>query len=687
MSQSSKRRFCPAVQREITSQECGEHRNSNYQCPAICQFNPFAPSNYSHLLELEGQLDKVMFKALVSEPVHGDQAQRRFEKGGFDNQGFSNVVLWEMFHRRDDAGLTFVQRWENRGLSELKNDFRCLIRAKSGMFLALLEIQRVIDEDSIECLDLFQPSLPPFLIFDRSAAKRACRFDVLLGQCYRLPHFTRFFGTAIPIPFIGTMEPVAIVRDLVTHLGGPAELPGLQLWALEHLNKFADALWATLEARRKASLAKSDLKICKAVYRLAAPYSECRAALDAVPDIAPDTLSKEYSEEGFSSARVWFAPHATGKNLNFGREALGTVLLGQALWRLEAITQARMDQLRALFESALGARVKLEGLRTDDLHSVEEAKRDRRNPLVSPTFLEDLPQLSISSSRISPVVAQAEGPALQERLLRSSDEEFLTNSIPALGGVTPGAAAQDSQQVARLRRLLKQRINGADKDSLANGGNYDPAWLAAALGQHDLCLPPPPPRPRLEVAGSSELEPEAEESPSDLPPAPPLPLHLDADVAERRINDAVKAFPNFLDLREAAFEAGCTWVDDVEQMTGSKLSDKEFEAVAVALIESWFAMVPVGFSGPEISLDRITARLERISNKLREHDQAEILPSSLKSEFQCHIGGTAILTFLDLCKDSKLLKKKTASKTIFLLLVILSFIDEMHLALAGAPNQ
>ena len=369
MSKVSKRRNCPALQREITSQECGEHRNSKVQCTSDCSFNLFAPANYSQLLEAEGRIDQVAFEILTAEPVHAAAVRQRIEKAGFEPYAVNSAVLKELFFVRDSSGATFGQRWEKTGFPQLKNDLRCLFRAKMGIYIALSEVLRVIDADSIQCRDLLNPSRLPFAVFDRSSARMACRHDVLLGHCYDLPHFTRFFGTAIPIPFMGTMEPEQIVRKLVGHLGGCIESPGLQDWLVNHPVQFFEALQATIAARQEASLAASDLRMGKALYQLNSPYWECRAALDAVLEVAPEQLSALEKNEGFSDARVWFASEEDARHPgSLAREALGTVLLGQTFWRLEAISQERMDKFRQLFEAALGRRVKLDAVRMDDLH-------------------------------------------------------------------------------------------------------------------------------------------------------------------------------------------------------------------------------------------------------------------------------------------------------------------------------
>ena len=52
MSKATQQRFCPAVQREISTAECGENRQSKYACPANCEFNHFAPMNFDMYFEL-----------------------------------------------------------------------------------------------------------------------------------------------------------------------------------------------------------------------------------------------------------------------------------------------------------------------------------------------------------------------------------------------------------------------------------------------------------------------------------------------------------------------------------------------------------------------------------------------------------------------------------------------------------
>lgn len=53
MSKKSNFCLCPALGREISSDECGAGRHQTIVCPAECAHNTLAPVNYDAFLELE----------------------------------------------------------------------------------------------------------------------------------------------------------------------------------------------------------------------------------------------------------------------------------------------------------------------------------------------------------------------------------------------------------------------------------------------------------------------------------------------------------------------------------------------------------------------------------------------------------------------------------------------------------
>ena len=76
MSKKNTHRNCPALGKAIDSKECGQGRHRTITCTAGCEFNVFAPANYTQFLEVEDSVDVRMWE---------------FIKGGCGGNG---VVKW-----------------------------------------------------------------------------------------------------------------------------------------------------------------------------------------------------------------------------------------------------------------------------------------------------------------------------------------------------------------------------------------------------------------------------------------------------------------------------------------------------------------------------------------------------------------------------------------------------------------
>jgi len=257
MSKVAKRRLCPAVAREISSAECGENRGSRYACPAECSFSPFAPANYSQLLELEEIVDGEALAWLARDTADRAALDREVQRaiGAKSHQALHALLVWRIHFARDAAGLTCAQRWERAGFPGLKNDQRVLARAKMSMKIALVEIRRVLDHERVVVVDLLDAQPKPFLVFDRGLASSAARFASGLTWTYALPHFHRLFGSATLLQGVESFEPLEVIEEIVRHLGGPADEAGMRSWLAEHFMRCDAALHAVAVERRRLMFA------------------------------------------------------------------------------------------------------------------------------------------------------------------------------------------------------------------------------------------------------------------------------------------------------------------------------------------------------------------------------------------------------------------------------------------------
>jgi hypothetical protein len=619
---SGKQRNCPAAGREITAAECGEHRGSRYQCPAHCPHNPFAPANYSQLLDLEGILDPKCMIRLKDEAADPTAFDKALQKALHDPllHAMHAFYEWHLFFGRDASGLTHAERWERAGFPGLKNDERVLLRAKMQTRVALMEIRCVLDNERTEAVDLLSPGSAPLLLRDRSLAAMAPRFLPCVVWIYPLPHFWRLSGTVVLIPEMAQFEPAEIVAEIVRHLGGPATEPEMRRWLAENFVRFDQALSATARARRMQMFAGMDAHFGKAIYELQAPFGDCREKLDAVAAVRPDSLSTEERNEGFAEGRVWFDDDSSA---DFGlpegaRPALGRVLLGQSHWRLEAIGTERLARFRTLFQTELANRVRFAGERQDNLGAkLAEKETGIDESLVPPRLLDQPQKILLASSRMSPLPNNLPREQVEAELMAAHDRAFLDDHIPALDGRTPREAARDPALRPKLIRLLKQRVRMTDERNLRTGRTDDVNWMLRELGATEILFDPPPWRPRPPELSDSDSDEDWDDGQPDtdfaqLPPPPSLPAEpLTVEQAAERLEAAMNSFETAEEAMNELEESGSTIIEDVFHLTAELLDEKAYSVAVSFLIQAWFVLVPLGCQAPPIEFEALAKAFDR----------------------------------------------------------------------------
>lgn len=628
--------MCPAVGREITSAECGEHRGSQYACPAECSFSPLAPANYSQLLELESLVDKKTADWLFTTAPDRAALDAGVREASKNKSGHALHAFFahRIFFCAETSGRTCAQRWEEASFPGLKNDERVLFRAKMGMRVAVMEVRCILDHEQIEVVDLLEAEPRPFMVMDRSLASKAVRFATFLCWMYPLPHFSRMHGTAIVIPDLLVFDASDIVVEIVRHLGGPTDAPGMRRWLAANFVRFEESLAAVGLARRRLMFAGLDAKFGKAVYELKQPFGECRAALDAQTSVDEDPLSDTERNEGFAEARAWFLePEASPVALPEGcRPLLGRVLLGQSHWRLEAMGETKLAKLRTAFEAVMGAHTRFTGERLDNLGAAMAEKEPAPDPaLVPPRLLQEPQRIVMSSSRIEAPVRPASRAEMEAEILAAQDRAWLDQPVEALDGLSPRAAASRPALRPKLIRLMKSRVRGCDERNLQTGSAHDVNWMLRELGLDEILFEPPPKRAVVPEEPLDDEDWADDDAPSladpSLPPAPPLPPGpFSLEEAGERLRAAMEAFDLAADATEAMEAAGSTLIDDVDEITVGLLDDEMFPLLIPFLIQTWFVFAPPGTRGPQIDLDRLAAgirtEMESIMTALRGRSDA-----------------------------------------------------------------
>ena len=482
-------------------------RNNRIECPAHCPFNPFGAENYDAWLQVDGTwMPKVLdftrrhvphdeYFAIIDKMRCGQKGNEESEIGAI-----VATTIYTLARRRDEAGHTLADLWEANGWEGLNNDERVMMRYRRNSYPTILEVQRILDGQRIEMVDLLSDGAKRFLVFDRSMAAVLKRFDRLVTWLTHYPHFSR------PLSF-GLLLSQPVYGDAIEELRRRSTLDGLSPcdWLVENFSTFAR--WITDESRRRIteSIRNSDMNHCQAVYRLKAGAPAIRSILERKPE-----LSEQTPPEGANLPEplVYYDWVRLGESKQlerklpamFGSSDDGTMIgsVG-SLWlykdriMVESMSRLRFGFARELIEKWLRGMIEFfqEGVvdlggQFADEQSREESAAAASNAPASKVMFgswridsdEDAPE----GGGLSPETEAA----MLTKAFRHHYEKFIADRIPALDGMTPMEAAQDLSMRPRLVELMKSHVNGIERQGAEKDLDLNIDWVLQRLGLREL---------------------------------------------------------------------------------------------------------------------------------------------------------------------------------------------------------
>ena len=595
-----------------------------HACPAECPYFPFTPANYDQHGEIESRLISKTYER-ATKLMSPAERERMLDE--IENQSGDEVLAnhsrfaWLYHCARDAEGRTFGERWLADRSTGLSNDERVLLAGMNESRPVVFEVERILDEQMVAGVDLL--SGQRLRIIDRGTAGTVGRYQALLVWCYPMAHYERVSGGGMFIPEVQEVAPEVVVREVVRHLGGPADPEGERRWLAQNFARTCEALGAVQSARWADTMAALDARYSKTDYRVL-KGAKLGALLAKHPDVDPEAVSGEEAEQGFEKGYVWLdrapvedvgqlaLPLPPGPKVALGETVLGRVLVGRARARVEAMSGARHQDLRARFERLAAGGLEFLGERADDLgaQTLGRVAAEFDAALVPPRLLKNPKRIQLATQRLAPAAGGAEETLLVT--FRRQYEAFLDEPIPWLEGRTPRAAATDPALRPKLVSLLKTHIRDLDRRRRQEGLDLDLNPLLAELGLHEMISEPPP-------LGFAEDEDFADDDEiedglaslralgdlgDDLDLEPTIPALSERDIdrqlaAMRRDHpdpysaaDAVEIdFPGLLDL---AWEA-----------TDSTLDDIAFSYLEVLITRACFVLKPSGGAPPRLKFERI----------------------------------------------------------------------------------
>lgn len=682
MSKKTKRRHCPGLSREITSQECGADRISRIACPAECPFNTFGPDNYDDFGELESRvLHKTrerLFSSMGRERLH------RFSElmlaGGADADRGHYYHLQELNVQRDSEGRNFLDHWAAEGWPGLNNDERIVAEGHRQVRPVLLELQCVLDEITFQAVDLLQPGSAPLVVVDRALTQRLRRFQTLLTWIYPAPHFQRISGSGRIVQGLGPCPPLETVLEIARHLGGPSSNGGLPDWLWTEYLRFLEAHEAVLAARWEDMMKLLDAKSAIADYRVPGSYAELSDVLVAEADIEECDPGRDDWKEGFERCYDVLDYQPVEPVATPGIPvAVGQLRLGKEKLRLEATSAARFERLKQRVEKLAGRRVEFISERVEDMAGQMLTKQSRPwNPALVPPRLREQPQrLTLQSQRLP--MAPGESPEDANLLaFRRAMEALPDQSLPALGDHTPRAAAADPALRPALLELMKTHVQKVDDMRQREGMDVDMNDILEELGLHEIIFPPVPlpdtPEAARELAGEMDDELDDEDGPPPdfsledflvqatpeeqaawLRPPPLRPLLTEKEV-NRLMLAQQKQFPQpgqVLDWLEDEWPA---LYDVADSSAGPNQSEEVFAIAAMQIARAAWALFPEGPPAEMVHPDRLAFYLALEAKQVlgaAKSDDWHSLDHAMSDSSQPKLTGALCHQITALCEGRK----------------------------------
>jgi hypothetical protein len=398
------------------------------------------------------------------------------------------AVQHRLLVERYSDGNTLADMWEAEGWTDLKPDEALMMKYWKGSFVTVTEIQRVLDHQRMECIDVFDPTERRFTIVDRNLAARATRFSRVFGWLTHYPNFSKLGQFCHEVPDLVYREFLDLIREAAAEEGYDPEEGGYKAYMMDDLAGLLEDLAVMPGEKMRAIFKHMDSYHCLATYDIAGRHEEVRHILQAKPDFEWDDREPEEGDPPEVDYYRWsrvgesreiekdMAPHFRHEPGSEWVGGVGNIKLYEDKLVFEAFTKQVYGLGKKMLERHFGKLVKfvdeeisemagaIADTYEDDDYDGEPAPRDRAQDAIPPEVR---------------IVVMTK--FYEERYARFLDEE-----IPALDGMTPREASAKPEARRMLIDLMKEHIHGIDRVNREEGTDISLDSLLKELGLDEL---------------------------------------------------------------------------------------------------------------------------------------------------------------------------------------------------------
>ncbi|MBL7072256.1 MAG: hypothetical protein ISS33_00595 [Candidatus Omnitrophica bacterium] len=483
------KRACGGIGGVICSACCGGKRNSEITCSSDCVHSPFSTTGYDLWLKVDAGLIRRCIRRVIS-----NYGKVRFnavmEEMSFEEIPSEESFVVEagaavynlLFVERDNHGKTLADEWESQSWEGLNNDEKVMMRYSKSSRVTIIEVQKILNYQAMECIDMFDPERKPFIMFDRSTASNAVRFVKIFSWLTHFPNFSRMSHSGIEVTdfvFNEFMDTINLETRKESKRAGFKVKDHLS----KNFGKYCRLITNLALTKREAMLDTIDVHQCVATYGIEGKASEVGAILEKYPefrwndkdpeeDDPADTLYYDWVRTGESKAiekEMHPAFHHNDESLGVG--TLANVCFRPDKLVIEVFSKRKYKFAKKMVIRYFGSLVVLKQEKIVDI-----AKQLKNKPIDE-----------ISEEKEKRAVMP---PEEEEKILQAFYEnkyrKFIDENIPMIDNKTPRQAAKEPGLRPKLIELIKSHINSLEKMNRQKSINLNIDWVLDELGLSEM---------------------------------------------------------------------------------------------------------------------------------------------------------------------------------------------------------
>lgn len=494
-------RYCSASLENICSRCCGVMRNKIYICSSSCKHNPFGEKSYDLFCQLEKKWTKKAIH-LIMLNISKSKYQKAAKKILHENNEAFICVLhhYLLNHHITKKGISLGQQWLDENYPPLNNDEILITKNKLKSYTTIIEIQNIINNYSVECIDIFDTEKKKFIVYDKMNASNSVRFSKMLVLLTHQQFYSRIEGIGILIPENISDDFINYIIKKTFDSYGNANKEHISKYVTENFSNCVGMIHKMLDKQYKKMLKNIDFHQCIAWYKIIGKRDEIIDILNNKPDFEYDNQKLNDGDPIGTEYYTWLRLGESQKiednmitpikyQANDQSEmigGLGKIVLQPEYFIIEMLSKQKYYFALEMVEKYFGGKLKKEKEIINDLAKQMLNKKLENDENDNNDYGENSLENTASPDTYEvPFEIQKE---LIQKSHKSHYNNLLDEKIPMIDNMTPREAANIPAMRPKLIELFKLHINGIERDNKDRGFDLNIDWVLKELGLNELII-------------------------------------------------------------------------------------------------------------------------------------------------------------------------------------------------------